>query len=99
MSQDSEILSPSLGSSSRRGKIHEQIQKPLADSYQDEAYPEDDNFSSDDIVDEDIPFSDREVVVEDPRSPKPLHSFEPNAMRRYTEKREASRLRWGSVAA
>ena len=51
----------------------------------DDGYPEEeDNFSSDMDCD-DIPFTDRDVLVEDPRSPKPLLSFEPNAMHRTSD--------------
>ena len=75
-----------MRSGSNRGHELEQVRKPLDGSRHEEAFPEEEgNFSSDGICDDDIPFTDREVMVEDPRSPKPLRSFEPLAMRRFSE--------------
>ena len=75
-----------MRSSSHLGHELEQVRKPLAGSRHEEAFPEEEaNFSSDGICDDEILFTNREVIVEDPRSPKPLHSFEPLAMRRFGE--------------
>ena len=81
MSQSSDILSPSMHSSSRRNQYHNQIKKPLAESHCEEAYPESPDISSDEINDDEIPFTDREqIIVEDPRSPKPPRQNRPNPM-------------------
>lgn len=81
MSQTSEILSPSHNSSSRRNQYHDQIKQPLAESNCEEDLPESPDISSDDMKDDEIPFTDREqIVLENPRSPKPPRQNRPNPM-------------------